>query len=232
MRTIKLCALAFGLAGAYAHAGVVVNGDFQTGNLTGWTSYTTAYGPGTGTNGTCAGSVPCPIVTVFDTTGTGASNAAQFNVGLATGTPGGSDYEGGGIVQNISLSPGAFNVSLDWAVDNLFTGTNSDGGEFTILLDGTALKFFDTGSVGSGAVVRGTLSVGTTIATGGTYQLAVEVTRPWTPAPDLTQYVDNVTTSGAATGGGAVPEPSGWELAVGGMVLIAGYRRLRTVCRP
>ena len=232
MRTIGLCALAFGLAGAYAHAGVVVNGDFQTGNLTPWTTYTTAYGPGTGTNGlTCAGSVPCPIVTLFDTTGTGASDAAQFNVGMVLGTPGGTDYEGGGIVQNILLSPGAFNVSLDWAVDNLFTGTNADGGKFTILLNGTVLAFYDTGRVYPG-IVRGPLSASTTISTGGTYQLAVEVTRNWYPSDLLTQYVDNVTTSGAATGGGAVPEPSGWELAVGGMVLIAGYRRVRTVCRP
>jgi hypothetical protein len=150
---------------------------------------------------------------------------------MVLGTPGGTDYEGGGIVQNILLSPGAFNVSLDWAVDNLFTGTNADGGKFTILLNGTVLAFYDTGRVYPG-IVRGPLSASTTISTGGTYQLAVEVTRNWYPSDLLTQYVDNVTTSGAATGGGAVPEPSGWELAVGGMVLIAGYRRVRTVCRP
>jgi hypothetical protein len=168
---------------------------------------------------------------LFDTTGTGASDAAQFNVGMVLGTPGGTDYEGGGIVQNILLSPGALNVSFNWAADNLFTSLNSDGGKFTILLDGTALNSFDTASVGAGAVVRGTLTASTTIGTGGIYQLAVEVTRDYQPSSALTQYVDNVTTSGAATGG-AVPEPSGWELAVGGMVLIAGYRRWRTVCRP
>jgi hypothetical protein len=169
---------------------------------------------------------------LFDTTGTGASDAAQFSVGLASGAYNTADYEGGGIRQSISLSPGAFNVSLNWAADVTGTSSNSDGGEFAILLNGTVLAFYDTGTVYPG-IVRGPLSASTTISTGGTYQLAVEVTRNFYSTGLLTQYVDNVTTSGAATAGGAaVPEPSDWELAVGGMVLIAGYRRWRTVCRP
>ena len=56
-----------------ASAAPVPNGDFETGDLTGWTTFTT-------TNGT----IGTPAVVPFDTTGSGASNAAEFNVGRPT----------------------------------------------------------------------------------------------------------------------------------------------------
>jgi hypothetical protein len=84
-RTVFLAACVAALAVTLvASAAPVVNGDFETGDLTGWTTFTTA-------NGT----IGTPAVVSFDTTGTGASNAAKFNVGrqvLGSGAP-----EGGGI---------------------------------------------------------------------------------------------------------------------------------------
>src|SRR4051794_15573680 len=83
---------------AAAAAAAVVNGDFESGDLTGWTTFTTA----NGTLGT-------PAVVSFDTTGTGASRAAQFNVGENTYT---GVYEGGGIYQIVNAT-GLFTVSAD-----------------------------------------------------------------------------------------------------------------------
>src|SRR5437588_11523833 len=72
---VLLAVVVLGLTAVPASAAIVTNGDFETGNLTGWTTFTTAGGTAN------AGSAP--TVSSFDTTGSGASNAAQFNVGQA-----------------------------------------------------------------------------------------------------------------------------------------------------
>jgi hypothetical protein len=228
MRTIKLSLLFLGIASFCGFASTIVNGDFETGDLSGWTSYATAYGPGTGTNGSCSGSLPCPIVTLFNTTGTGASDAAQFSVGLASGAFNSGDYEGGGIFQTVSLAPGTLNISLVWAVDNTFAFSNVDGGEFAFLLNGVVLNSIQAGSVGSSSIKMGSLSASTSVVTGGTYQIAVEITREFYSDDQLIQYVDNVTASGSAT---STPEPSSFGFAVAGVALIFAYRPLRTVYR-
>ena len=85
-----------------ASAAPVPNGDFETGDLTGWTTFTTA-----------SGTIGTPAVVSFDTTGTGASNAAKFNVGQRrrlAGIP-----QGGGIYQSVNTAAGEFDVSADVA---------------------------------------------------------------------------------------------------------------------
>ena len=213
-----------GAVSVCAHANLLINGDFQTGDLTAWTAYATAYPGGTGTSGICSGGAACPIAILFDTTGSGASYAAEFNVGVATGPTGTDLFQGAGLYQDVVLSPGTFVASLDWAVDSAVN--NADGGSFAILLNGTELNAYDTGVVSPGSIIRGTLSASTTITTSGTYQLEVEVTRNFMPATGVMQFVDNVTVSDAGVSDGGVPEPATWALAVAG-VAVLGHRRAR-----
>src|SRR6476659_9855554 len=74
-----------------------INGNFQTGNLTGWTTYTT-------TNGT----IGTPSVVTFDTTGGGPSLAARLQVGQVTFQSG--VHAGGGLLQNLNLGAGAYTL--------------------------------------------------------------------------------------------------------------------------
>ena len=73
---------------------IVTNGDFGTGTLAGWSVFTTP----NGRNG--AG---LPDVVPFNTTGAGATNSAQFNVGnvIASGT-----QQGSGISQSATAPIG------------------------------------------------------------------------------------------------------------------------------
>jgi hypothetical protein len=79
MRRSVLClaALALPLGGVERTNAGFINGNFGTGDLTGWTVFTTS----NGTNGTFNG-VALPNVVSFDTTGTGATNSALFEVGI------------------------------------------------------------------------------------------------------------------------------------------------------
>ena len=66
---VSICA-GFALAPA-ANAAIVTNGDFATGDFTGWTLFTT---PNGGLGGSASG---LPAVTSFNVTGSGAQNAAS-----------------------------------------------------------------------------------------------------------------------------------------------------------
>jgi hypothetical protein len=147
-RTVFLAACVAALAVTLvASAAPVVNGDFETGDLTGWTTFTTA-------NGT----IGTPAVVSFDTTGTGASNAAKFNVGrqvLGSGAP-----EGGGIHQSVNTAAGEFDVSADVAV-RLEAAAEIDAsscGSFELLVDGAVVAGHDFGNCDGGVTERSTLS--------------------------------------------------------------------------
>jgi hypothetical protein len=86
--------IAFGFALVpAANAAIVTNGDFATGDFTGWTLFTTA-------NGSLGESEGLPAVTSFNVTGAGAQNAATFQVGEVVP---GSGQQGGGITQTVTL---------------------------------------------------------------------------------------------------------------------------------
>ena len=175
------------LAGVASASGLnaVANGDFQTGSLGPWTTFTTA-------NGTINGG----DVQSFDTTGGGASLAAHFNVGQVVFNPG--VYEGGGIYQNFV---GSGNYSLSADIATFAPAGNQACGKFDLLLDGTVVASHDFG----GALTTGTCNTGETdrfhlsasVNTSfqiQTHQVEVRITRPFTTQVGLTpdQYVDNI----------------------------------------
>jgi len=160
---------------------LVSNGDFETGDLTGWTVFQTS------SNG-----VTNEGVAMFDTTGSGASNAAEFNVGQVTNVP--AVYEGGGIYQTFNAPAGPWEVStVAIAAWDQGTIANLDGGLFELLVDGAVVDSYDFGYINAGAVLRETLSATGSFASSGSHEVRIRITRPWTTSDETpNQYVDNV----------------------------------------
>jgi hypothetical protein len=86
-------------AGAKANT-LISNGDLATGNFTGWTLFTTS------ANGSL-GFAPVADVTSFDVTGSGATNAARFQVGQVIKNTA-NVPEGGGLMQGVHTSTATF----------------------------------------------------------------------------------------------------------------------------
>jgi hypothetical protein len=188
-----------------ASASPIINGDFQTGDLTGWTIFNTA----TGTAGN-------PNVVSFATNGT-ASLAAHFNVGMISGLHGVGDYQGGGLQQNIFLTAGTYDLFYEFAANG--TG-NADGGLFSLILDGVTVDSYNIGAING--IFRGSLS-GQISVTSGLHNLQVEVRRQYYQ-PAVDQYIDNVTISPVG-----VPEPNSLGLlGLGSTILLALRYRFRT----
>lgn len=178
----------------------LVNGDFETGNLSGWSLFTTS-------NGTM-GPSPLAQVTLFDVDGDSVlSHAASMSVGYATApcsSPGVScpqPTEGGGLRQNVYFTGGLFSLSAQVAVQNtfLYGGYNLDGGLFSFILDGTTLDTFSVGRIKAGSTQRGLLSYSGFIGE-GFHTLDLLVTRNYASSQSLFQYVDNVSAK-------EIPEP-------------------------
>jgi hypothetical protein len=135
---ITLCVIMFVVAGT--GRAQLSNGDFATGDLTGWCISNTV-GPMT-EYGLETGGTRVAQVVLFDTAGTGRPvNSASFQVGQTGGSIGDYDYPEGIIMyQYVSLNPGWLTMSLDIAA---YSGSrNGDAGRFQLLLDGNVVASY------------------------------------------------------------------------------------------
>jgi hypothetical protein len=198
-----------------AQAGFI-NGNFATGDLTGWTVFTTA----NGTNGIdFVTGRPLPDVVSFDTTGTGATNSAHFNVGAPqVGSPG-----GGGIFQDVTLSAGTYTLSGAFASQSDPTFLNIDAGTFTILVDGVVAQSVDLGAFSTPSqILLGDWSTSITLGA-GSHEFSFEITRNFLSSFVTPQeYVTNLSLTS-----GVVPEPASAYLLGAGVAGMIGYGRLR-----
>jgi hypothetical protein len=211
---LKVLALAVAAAAfipSAASAASVSNGDFETGGLSGWTTFTTA-------NGALGNGLP--VVTPFDTTGAGASNAAKFNVGQAVFEGFGNTHpQGGGIYQSVTTGAGRFTISADTAASNQNAlSSNSSCGLFELLIDGNVVASHDFGACDPSATVRFTLTATRLALTAGSHEIRVRITRPLTTfagsalrAGSPLEYVDNVTLTSALPGSKEQCLNNGWQ---------------------
>ena len=165
------------------------NGDFETGDLTGWTTFTT-------TNGTLGSGYP--QVVLFDINNDGkATYSAQFSVGQASNEN--LTKRGGGIFQNVHLAQGEYLITADIAVafGTPLVGSATQGGLFELLVDEVVVASSNFGYVDAGTTERSLLA-SVPIYTTGAHEIAVRITRPGDSALELNQYIDNVVLSGGA----------------------------------
>jgi hypothetical protein len=196
-----------------AHANLITNGDFSTGDLTGWTLFTTS-------NGTLGEAFGLPDVIPFDTNGdTVATSSARFQVGQVSNTT--SVPAGGGLSQLFASGAGFVAITVDTAVVNNLD--NFQSGIFRLLLDGIELDSHTFGQLGTGAIGRYTLT-GLAPVLDGTHELRIEMTRRYKNGTSLHhtpfQFVDNVVVNTAPA---PMPEPGTWLLLSTGVVGLLGY---------
>lgn len=171
---LGLLTLMGALAGT-ASAATLTNGDFETGDLTGWTTFVTPNG----------GIQPAGV-SLFDTTGSGSSDAAYFTVGEVAGQVGNGPPEGGGIYQSVTVSGGTYKLSADIAT---LAGFNADCGTYELIVDGAVVASHAFGECLAIDTYRSSLSAIVSLAA-GSHEVRIRITRRY--GPSMMQHVDNV----------------------------------------
>lgn len=178
----------------------LVNGGFESGNFSGWTTYNDPNGKAFGD----PGGAGLPRVSLFDTTGNGESMAAHFN---AARTGGAVVNQGGGIFQSVFLNSGELQIMLDVAVRS--PSNNAQGGLIQLLFDGIVVDQLDVGFIGVDQIIRDKFSATIPVLSAGSHEIRLSVQRRFgeTSGTESTpsQYADNFAISGTAV---PVPEPT------------------------
>jgi hypothetical protein len=199
-----------------ANAAIVTNGNFATGDFTGWTLFTTPNGS-LGPSGS-----GLPAVTSFNVTGSGAQNAATFQVGevVFDGT-----QQGGGITQTVTLPGGSisFSASIASLGDTTVDSVNQEGGVFNVLLDGVTEDTLDIGPINPNGVIRDMLTF-TTTESAGAHTLEILITRPFQNlgaggTPD--QFITNIAITSNVVPAPLIGHGLPVILAVGGILFSA-----------
>jgi hypothetical protein len=210
MRKMPVLCLAFIVISSASHANLIQNGNFATGDFTDWMLVTTMNGS-LGVGG-------LPQVISFDVTGTGPTDAAEFNVGQAN-----FQFEGpragGGIEQVVTVNAGSYNFSANISVNAL--SPNVDGGSFSVLVDGVSEDSVNFGPMDydppfDGPLLRSTLAFPTALST-GPHEIEILITRDFQNGlftPD--QFITNIS---LVPQGPAIPEPATWTIL--GVALVA-----------
>ena len=181
-----------------ASAATLVNSDFESGTLAGWS--VTAFN---------AGNTIVNEVRDFDTTGTGASSAAAFNVGAERAF---EDLGGISLTQQFEVGKSGvrkFGADVAAATGD-FLGFQSDAGLFELIINGTILDSVDFARIDPNDEERDSL-FGSTFLNAGTNTFSIRITRGFinssiTPI----QYVDNAFVT-------PVPLPAGFPLLLAGL---------------
>ncbi|MGA8759398.1 MAG: PEP-CTERM sorting domain-containing protein [Stellaceae bacterium] len=165
---------------------------------------------------------------MFNVTGSGAQNAATFQVGQVVFNSG--DQQGGGITQTVTLPGGSIGFSANIAALGN-PNENAEGGVFSVLFDGVTEDTADIGVIGPNAVIRNTLSF-TATESAGPHTLEILITRPFLNGVSLGETPEQFITNIAITGAAAVPEPSSLGLLAAGLLGLAGARHRRRAGSP
>ena len=197
----------------------IENGDFESGNLSGWKTVATP------NSNITAG---YPRVDSFDVDGDGTSSPAmRIRAGQDVFLIG--EVAGGGIEQQIYLEGGDYSVAADIASANLSSGGNSAPGRFEIWLAGQLVDVVDMNgtSIAAGQTLRNTLS-GTAFGVApGWYDLEVRFLRPAVNSVAIYGYVDNIRFAAPPSSAAATPEPTSIAIAWGLATCLAVRRRNR-----
>lgn len=213
----------FGLTERASFGQVFVNGDFETGDMTGWTIT-----PGPNAHVRFQEVINYDI----DSTDPGSpSFAAQFSMGQISFEQG--VYRHIDVTQSLQLEAGnTYQFSVDFAAENYFFLDNADGGIYELIVDGQSIALHNTMNIFANSVEWGTLSGLFTPIQTGTYEVGGRISRRF-PEPGaseviLGQYFDNF-----AVVVNPVPEPSSLALASCTLLYLVRRRnrhRTKSVC--
>ena len=156
--------------------GIEVNGNFETGDLTGFTLFETPSGH---------------LVSAVEEFDTNNDGVATYSAKLRTGQDGYSSgqQEGGGIFQVVNLPAGDVHLKADIAAFS--SSDNSNGGYFKIFFDGQLMDSYDFGSITEDTPVHNYLEFNIAGIEAGAHEIRILVTRTFLTG-SVINYIDNI----------------------------------------